>query len=63
MVTVLIPLLGFSDSAGTAELLAGDCTSCEVSQDKSAYWTPALYFQNSATGEFSLVNQVGGMLA
>ncbi|TVY13974.1 hypothetical protein LARI1_G009154, partial [Lachnellula arida] len=54
---------GFSDTAATAELLAGDCTSCQVTQDKSAYWTPALYFQNSATGEFSLVDQVGGMLA
>ncbi|TVY26899.1 hypothetical protein LHYA1_G004841 [Lachnellula hyalina] len=54
---------GFSDSAGTTELLAGECTSCQVTQDKSAYWTPALYFQNSATSEFSLVNQVGGMLA
>lgn len=55
--------LGFSETADTAALLAGECTSCQVAQDKSAYWTPALYFQNTATGKFSLVNQVGGMLA
>jgi hypothetical protein len=54
--------LGFSITAGYNELIAGSCTSCQVSQDKSAYWTPALYFQ-SASGEFTLVDQVGGMLA
>jgi hypothetical protein len=43
--------------------MAGECTSCTVAQDKSAYWTPALYFQDAATGEFELVPQVGGMLA
>lgn len=53
---------GFGESSGYDELMAGDCTSCEVSQDKSAYWTPALYFQ-AANGEFTLVEQVGGMLA
>jgi hypothetical protein len=54
---------GFSVSSGTSELLAGECTSCQVSQDKSAYWTPALYFQHAATGKYELVQQVGGMLA
>lgn len=41
---------------------AGSCTSCEVTQDHSAYWTPALYFMydNSTT---VMVQQVGGMLA
>lgn len=43
--------------------MAGNCTSCEVSQDKSAYWTPSLYFIDAATGEYKLVEQVGGMLA
>ena len=43
--------------------MAGECTSCQVSQDHSAYWTPALYFQHAATGEYELVEQVGGMLA
>ncbi|KAH0566205.1 hypothetical protein GP486_000403 [Trichoglossum hirsutum] len=38
-----------------------DGTSCAVSQDKSAYWTPALYFvgENEIT---ELVEQTGGML-
>ncbi|KAJ0160555.1 hypothetical protein CTA2_7755 [Colletotrichum tanaceti] len=45
------------------DLVASDCTSCRVKQDKSAYWHPALYFQDSATGQFELVNQVGGLLA
>ncbi|EPQ67750.1 hypothetical protein BGT96224_1694 [Blumeria graminis f. sp. tritici 96224] len=54
---------GFSATATYEELMAGDCTSCEVAEDKSAYWHPALYFKDSATGKFSLVPQVGGMLA
>ncbi|KAF4618056.1 hypothetical protein G7Y89_g14992 [Cudoniella acicularis] len=54
---------GFSETADTSALLAGECTSCQVSQDKSAYWTPALYFQNTDTNTFTLVDQVGGMLA
>lgn len=54
---------GFSISAGYDALLGGSCTSCEVAQDKSAYWTPALYFKSSTTGEYTLVQQVGGMLA
>lgn len=45
------------------ELTAKDsCTSCGVTQDHSAYWTPALYFQYS-NGTTVMVNQVGGMLA
>ncbi|KAG9230027.1 hypothetical protein BJ875DRAFT_169743 [Amylocarpus encephaloides] len=54
---------GFSESSDTAQLLSSECTSCEVSQDKSAYWTPAVYFKDAATGKFTLVDQVGGMLA
>ncbi|PNY28907.1 Uncharacterized protein TCAP_01175 [Tolypocladium capitatum] len=53
----------FSENADTPNLLAGDCTSCRVTQDKSAYWHPALYFQNTDTGKFEVVQQVGGMLA
>ncbi|KAH6655168.1 hypothetical protein BKA67DRAFT_534104 [Truncatella angustata] len=52
----------FSESADTDELLAGNCTSCAVTQDLSAYWTPALYFEFS-NGTFELVQQDGGMLA
>ncbi|KAJ4322223.1 hypothetical protein N0V84_004937 [Fusarium piperis] len=54
---------GFSDTSSTEELLNGDCTSCRVTQDKSSYWHPAMYFQDGETGEFELVPQVGGMLA
>lgn len=54
---------GFSDVSDTAALLNGDCTSCRVTQDKSSYWHPALYFQDGDTGEFEAVGQVGGMLA
>lgn len=43
-------------------LKSADCTSCEVKQDKSAYWAPALYFQHE-NGDTELVDEVGGMLA
>lgn len=43
------------------ELLQADCTSCQIRQDKSAYWKPALYFQH-ASGEFEMVEEVGGTL-
>jgi hypothetical protein len=39
-----------------------NCTSCEVVEDQSAYWTPALYWQ-ADNGSTELVQQVGGMLA
>ena len=53
---------GFAMKADTATLRKSKCTSCGVSQDKSAYWTPALYFMHSnSTAE--LVPEVGGMLA
>lgn len=54
---------GFSETATYEELMAGECTSCEVAEDKSAYWHPALYFKDTTTGKFSLVPQIGGMLA
>ncbi|EFQ34211.1 hypothetical protein CGRA01v4_03966 [Colletotrichum graminicola] len=54
---------GFSPTANYGDLVAGDCTSCAVTQDRSAYWHPALYFQDASTNEFELVDQVGGMLA
>ncbi|GAA5847516.1 hypothetical protein JCM3766R1_005338 [Sporobolomyces carnicolor] len=43
------------------ELRASDCTSCQVKQDMSNYWTPQLYFQ-WANGSFTSVNAVGGGL-
>jgi hypothetical protein len=39
-----------------------DCTSCEVTQDQSAYWTPPLYFEHK-DGTVEMVPNVGGMLA
>ncbi|KAI1125862.1 hypothetical protein F5Y10DRAFT_222383 [Nemania abortiva] len=54
---------GFGMSATYDDLVNGDCTSCAVKQDKSAYWTPSMYFLDSDTGEYSPVPQVGGMLA
>ncbi|KAF7163277.1 hypothetical protein CNMCM5623_008298 [Aspergillus felis] len=53
---------GFSMSATGADLKASSCTSCAVTQDKSAYWIPALYFMHE-NGDAEVVNQVGGMLA
>ncbi|KAG6127989.1 hypothetical protein E4U22_005436 [Claviceps purpurea] len=54
---------GISASSDSAGLMNGDCTSCRVTQDMSAYWHPALYFEDAATHELTLVPQVGGMLA
>ncbi|EAS31001.3 WSC domain-containing protein [Coccidioides immitis RS] len=51
----------FAMTVTSEELLASECTSCAVVQDKSAYWTPSLYFIH-ANGEAELVKQVGGML-
>ena len=52
----------FGMSATGDELKNSNCTSCAVIQDHSAYWTPALYFQDASTGEYTLVDQVGGTL-
>lgn len=49
--------------SSTASILKdSDCTSCAVTQDKSAYWAPALYFMHS-NGTAEIVEEVGGMLA
>ncbi|KAJ9131255.1 WSC domain-containing protein [Pleurostoma richardsiae] len=53
----------FSETATYDDLVSANCTSCGVTQDKSVYWAPALYFQDNSTGEFTLVEQVGGILA
>lgn len=42
--------------------MGADCTSCAVTEDKSAYWTPAVYFKHD-NGSYELVPQTGGMLA
>ncbi|CAK7213868.1 hypothetical protein SBRCBS47491_001952 [Sporothrix bragantina] len=54
---------GFSESATYADITASDCTSCLVTQDKSSYWHPALYFLDTTTNQYELVEQVGGTLA
>ncbi|PHH51425.1 hypothetical protein CFIMG_005035RAa [Ceratocystis fimbriata CBS 114723] len=54
---------GFSKTSDFGELHGAECTSCRVTQDKSAYWTPSLYFQDTATGEFTEVDEQGGLLA
>ncbi|KAI0485076.1 hypothetical protein GGR56DRAFT_681157 [Xylariaceae sp. FL0804] len=40
------------------ELQTSGCTSCEVQDDKSAYWTPQLYYQ-FANGSFTVVPNGG----
>lgn len=50
-------------SSAFDDLAAGDCTSCRVTQDKSAYWHPQLYFKDDATLEYEEVGPLGGMLA
>jgi len=52
---------GFNMNATYDDLMSGDCTSCGVTQDKSVYWAPSLYFHH-ADGTFELVEQIGGML-
>ena len=47
------------DSTG-ASLMESSCSSCAVTQDRSAYWTPPLYFLDD-NGTYTLVPQVGGM--
>ncbi|KAL1890148.1 hypothetical protein Sste5346_008441 [Sporothrix stenoceras] len=54
---------GFGESATYADITASDCTSCLVTEDKSSYWHPALYFLDTTTNEYELVEQVGGTLA
>lgn len=48
-------------SVTSALLEASECTSCAVTQDKSIYWTPTLYFVHN-NGSSELVDQVGGTL-
>lgn len=54
---------GFGFDADYESLTAeGTCTSCQVIQDHSVYWTPTLHFMYS-NGTSVMVEQVGGMLA
>ncbi|GAA5987959.1 hypothetical protein JCM10908_007290 [Rhodotorula pacifica] len=51
---------GFNLDMTFEDARASRCTSCQVKQDLSNYWTPALYFAH-ANGSFTLVDQ-GGLL-
>ncbi|KAF4457032.1 hypothetical protein F53441_947 [Fusarium austroafricanum] len=42
-------------------LQASRCTSCEVQDDKSAYWTPQLFYQH-ANGSFEMVPNGGTVI-
>ncbi|KAH7413660.1 hypothetical protein DE146DRAFT_2465 [Phaeosphaeria sp. MPI-PUGE-AT-0046c] len=52
----------FDESTTYDDLRASECTSCQFTDDKSAYWTPSLHFVH-ASGKVEIVPQVGGMLA
>ncbi|KAH6626243.1 hypothetical protein B0J18DRAFT_476939 [Chaetomium sp. MPI-SDFR-AT-0129] len=52
----------FSATSSYDDLRNGECTSCAVTEDMSAYWAPGAYFRH-ANGTYEEVNQVGGMLA
>lgn len=52
----------FGMTADYDSLTSSPCTSCGVTEDKSAYWTPPLYFQFE-NGTTVMVPDVGGMLA
>lgn len=43
-------------------LTSADCTSCQVSVDKSAYWVPSLYYRSQDGSSFTSVTQQGGSL-
>jgi hypothetical protein len=53
---------GFSQSCTYDDLRRASCTSCTVTEDKSSYWHPELYFQ-AADGNLTTVDKAGGMLA
>ncbi|KAF1934731.1 WSC domain-containing protein [Clathrospora elynae] len=52
----------FGMSTTYEDLRASDCTSCQFSDDKSAYWTPSLHFVHDG-GMTEIVPQIGGMLS
>ena len=49
----------FSESSTADDLLNSNCTSCQVDQDRSAYWTPTLWFHGS-DGKFTRVPETTG---
>eukprot|EP00890_Picochlorum_soloecismus_P002501 jgi/Picsp_1/3251/NSC_06091-R1_glucan endo- -beta-d-glucosidase len=54
----------FGPNATTGEFLRqGECTSCDVAQDKSAYWAPQMYMAPAETAgkDEGLILQAGGV--
>ena len=47
--------------ATNATLFNSSCTSCEIQDDKSAYWTPQLYYHH-ANGSFEEVPHAGSVV-
>ncbi|KAF2703049.1 hypothetical protein K504DRAFT_508453 [Pleomassaria siparia CBS 279.74] len=52
----------FGMSTTYEDLMDSKCTSCRVTQDNSAYWSPSMHFIY-ANGTTVIVPQIGGMLA
>lgn len=59
----VLTTVGLTHTSTYEDLRNGECTTCAVPEDKSAYWHPALYFKEDGTGELSVVSEKGGMLA
>ncbi|GAA5890549.1 hypothetical protein JCM6882_002958 [Rhodosporidiobolus microsporus] len=51
----------FGPDATYESLRASECTSAKAIEDRSAYWTPTMYFQ-WANGSFTAVNEGGGLV-
>jgi Domain of unknown function (DUF1996) len=42
----------FAETLSDTALIASTCTSSLIKNDKSAYWTPKMYFQDPVNGTF-----------
>ena len=51
---------GLSESTTVDQLLASNCTSCALKQDKSAYWSPQMYFWDTTNNTVEMVPDVRG---
>ena len=60
--SLIFDFLDMDFSSDYDSLRESNCTSCSVTQDKSSYWTPALYFIH-ANGTVEIAQEAGGMLA
>jgi hypothetical protein len=55
---LLTKFIDINQGAGYADLQLSTCSSCEIQEDKSAYWTPQLYFSHE-NGSFEEVPNFG----